>query len=47
MTDAIPVKDTATSCGSAPALDDDSPTSGDNDASAVVDNFYFFRGLLS
>ena len=26
----IPVKDTPTSCGSAPALDDDSPISGDD-----------------
>ena len=30
----IPVKDTPTSCGSAPTLDDDSPTSGDDDFSS-------------
>ena len=43
----IPVKDTPTSCGSDPALDDDSPISGDDDASAVVDNFASSRKLLS
>ena len=31
---AIPVKDTPTSCGVAPGLDDDFPISGDDDASS-------------
>ena len=41
------VKATPTSCGSAPALDYDSPVSGDDDASAVVDNVCSSRRLLS
>ena len=40
-------QDTPTSCGSAPAFDDDSLISGDDDASAVVDNFSSSRRSLS
>ena len=41
------MKDTLTSCGSAAALDDDYPISGDGDDPAVVDNFSSSRKVLS